>query len=38
MTRLVALDGVASVRLNGRDVMRHELVARIVTAYERDKR
>ena len=38
VNRLAALDGVASVRLDGRDVMRHELVARIVAAYERDRR
>ena len=38
VNRLAALDGVASVRLDGRDVMRHELVARIVAAYGDDRR
>ena len=35
---LNGVDGIATVRLTDRDVVRHELVARIVRAYETRER
>ncbi len=35
---LNGVDGIATVRLTDRDVVRHELVARIVRAYEARER
>ena len=37
-TTLNGVDGIATVRLTDRDVVRHELVARIVRAYEARER
>ena len=36
MQRLAKIDGVATVALTGRDIVRHRLVREIVRAYDRD--